>query len=402
MKAAMEKLTIDALDLSGKKVLMRVDFNVPLEAGKVSDATRIRAALPSIKKILNDGGAAVLFSHLGRPKGKVNPEFSLKPVAERLSELLEAPVAFAPECVGSEVEKMAKALAPGHVLLLENLRFHAEEEANEGKFARKLARLGDLYVNDAFGTAHRAHASTAALPELFDRPAAGYLMEAELRFLGGALTHPRHPFVAIMGGAKISGKVDVIQNLIQRVDRLLIGGGMAFTFLKSQGKEIGRSLLDENRLQMAGQILSHSGGDHVLLPTDCVVASDIETAAGKAVVPADQIPADKMGLDIGPATIDQFAAALEGAGTILWNGPMGVFENENFAAGTLAIAEAVARATDEGAISIIGGGDSVAAVRRTGTADRMSHISTGGGASLDFLGGKTLPGVAALKGTEAD
>lgn len=396
----MAKLTIDDLDLSKKRVLVRVDFNVPLNEGHVTDETRIRAVLPTLKKILDSGGSAILLSHLGRPGGTPKSDLSLACVIPSLSVLLKVPVLFSKDCIGPEAQEMARRLSPGEVLLLENLRFHPEEEKNDSGFASQLKILGDEYVNDAFGTAHRAHASTAALPGLFDRPAAGYLMQRELEVLGAALNDPRRPFIAIIGGAKISGKIDVVTRLLKVADRVLIGGGMAFTFLKSKGLEIGKSLLEESRLQMAGEILAAAGSDKLLLPVDCVVARDIETARDRAVVPVDRIPKDFMGLDIGPATIDLFAARLEGASTIVWNGPMGVFEKKEFSSGTCEIAKAVACATDEGATSIIGGGDSAAAVALTGTADRMTHISTGGGASLEFMEGKVLPGVDALADKE--
>jgi len=397
----MTKLTIDDLQIRGKKVLVRVDFNVPIADGRVADDTRITAALPTIRKITDGEGAAILMSHLGRPKGAPDARYSLAPVAVRLGELLGQAVGFAPDCTGDEARSLAHRLRPGDVLLLENLRFHREEEANAPDFALKLAALGDLYVNDAFGSAHRAHASTAAIAALFENPAAGCLMERELEFLGGALSRPARPFVAILGGAKIAGKIDVILNLFAKVDRILIGGGMAFTFLKAQGREVGRSQVEQDRLEMAREILGRSDAEKIVLPVDCVVARSIENPKEPSTVPIDAIPRDRMGLDIGPATVDRFAAALAGAGTILWNGPMGVFEVKEFASGTLNIALAVANATDAGAVSIIGGGDSAAAVAATGTADRMSHISTGGGASLEFLEGKELPGVCALKDRES-
>jgi phosphoglycerate kinase len=393
----MAKLTIDDLDLAGKKVLVRVDFNVPLADGRVADDLRIRAALPTIRKIIDSRGAAILMSHLGRPKGGPDAKYSLSPVAVKLAELLGRPVSFAPDCVGPKAKEQAQRLKPGEVLLLENLRFHAAEEANDPGFAAALAALGDLYVNDAFGSAHRAHASTAAVAALFERPAAGYLMEKELRYLGQALEKPSRPFVAILGGAKISGKIDVIEHLYDKVDRILVGGGMAFTLLAARGIEVGRSLVELDRLAMARDLLARPGSEKLGLPLDCIVATDLDATEGVKSVPIDAIPPDRMGLDIGPATVDRFAAAIAGARTILWNGPMGVFEKDAFAEGTLQIARAVAAATDRGATSIIGGGDSAAAVARTGTADRMSHISTGGGASLEFLEGKVLPGVAALK-----
>lgn len=396
----MSKLTVDDLDLSGKRVLVRVDFNVPLKSGHVTDETRIRAVLPTLKKIIESGGSVVLLSHLGRPGGKPQPDLSLECVIPSLSVFLKVPVRFSHDCIGRETEEMAKGLGAGEVLLLENLRFHPEEEQNDAKFAAQLKTLGDEYVNDAFGTAHRAHASTAALPQLFPRPAAGCLMQRELEVLGAALNEPRRPFVAVIGGAKISGKIDVVTRLLSVADRVLIGGGMAFTFLKSKGLETGKSLLEESRLQMAGEILAAAGPDKLLLPVDCVIARDIDSAKDRKVVPVDQIPKDFMGLDIGPATIDLFVARLEGAATIVWNGPMGVFEKEEFSSGTFEIAKAVACATDEGATSIIGGGDSAAAVALTGTASRMTHISTGGGASLEFLEGKVLPGVEVLADRE--
>jgi len=392
----MVKLTIDDLDLRGKRVLVRVDFNVPIAGGKVDDDTRIAAALPTIKKILAEGGAAILMSHLGRPKGEPNPKYSLQPVATRLGELLGKDVEFASDCVGTEAETKAETLKPGEVLLLENLRFHPEEEKNDTAFAGQLAKLGDLYVNDAFGSAHRAHASTEAVAKEFPQPAAGYLMQRELKHLGDALDNPKRPFVAILGGAKISGKIDVIENLLGKVDRILIGGGMAFTFLKAEGKEVGKSLVEADRVEMAKDLLQR-GGKKLMLPTDCIAADDIDTAQGKTTVPIDAIPANKMGLDIGPATIDVFAAALDRAKTIVWNGPMGVFEKDAFAEGTVQIARAVANATAAGATSVIGGGDSASAVAKAGVAERITHISTGGGASLEFLEGKVLPGVAALK-----
>ena len=392
----MNKLTLDDISLSSRRILVRVDFNVPLEGGRVADDTRLRASLPTIQKILGSGGSAVLMSHLGRPKGAPVAKYSLAPVADRLSELLSLPVPFAPDCVGPEAERMAAGISKGQLLLLENLRFHPEEEADDVAFAKQLAKLGQGYVNDAFGAAHRAHASTSALPKLFKDAAAGYLMQQELQYLGGALSNPARPFVTILGGAKISGKIDVLSHLLPKVDKLLVGGGMAFTFLAAQGMAVGRSLVESDRIEMASRLLADDRTGKIVLPSDCVVASDIEKATGCKVVSIDNIPKDMMGLDIGPATVDRFCAALDGCRTVIWNGPMGVFEKEAFAGGTFEIAKAVANATDRGATSIIGGGDSAAAVARTGTGDRMSHISTGGGASLEFLEGKVLPGVAAL------
>jgi phosphoglycerate kinase len=395
----VEKLTIDDLELKGKKVLVRVDFNVPLdEKGAVTDDKRIVASLPTIKKILADGGKAILMSHLGRPKGKKLPDMSLAPVAKRLENLLGKPVKFASDCVGPEVEKAVSALKPGECLLLENLRFYAEEEKNDPEFAKKLAKLGDVYVNDAFGTAHRAHASTEGVTKYFDQCAAGYLMQKELKYLGMALADPKRPFVAILGGAKISGKIDVISNLMDKVDAILIGGGMAFTFFKAMGKEIGESLLESDKIDLAKEILTEADEKKVnfMLPRDVVVAPEAKDESVTQVVGIDAIPPDQLGLDIGPKTVEAFSKELAKAKTVLWNGPMGVFEVDKFAAGTVKVAQELARITEKGATTIVGGGDSASAVARAGLKDKLSHISTGGGASLEFLEGKTLPGVAAL------
>ncbi|MBU0676756.1 MAG: phosphoglycerate kinase [Verrucomicrobia bacterium] len=413
----MNKKSIQDLSLKGKRVLMRVDFNVPIQDGKVADDTRIEAALPTIRYVLEQGASVVLMSHLGRPKGKVNPEFSLKPVADRLAEVIDAPVSFAGDCVGKEVEKKAKELKPGGILLLENLRFHSEEEgkpnlsgdetdeeraaakadmkAKQKDFAAQLADLGDVYVNDAFGTAHRAHASMAVVTDHFEERAAGFLLEKEIEYLGSALANPERPFVAIIGGAKISGKIDVITNLLGKVDSLLIGGGMAYTFYKAQGKSIGESLLEEDKVGLAGEILAKAeqSSTELLLPVDNVIADAFDVSANTKVVSADAIPDGWQSLDIGPETRKIYSEKILGAKTVVWNGPMGVFEMEPFAAGTLAVAQALA---DSDAVSIIGGGDSVSAVNKTGLADKMTHISTGGGASLEFLEGKSLPGVDAL------
>jgi phosphoglycerate kinase len=388
----MAKLTIRDLDLKGKRVFVRVDFNVPIKEGKVRDDLRIREALPTIRYGIEKGAALLLASHLGRPKGKPNPEYSLAPVAKRLSELLGKPVTFVPDCVGPGVEKAAAAARPGDVLLLENLRFHPEEEKNAPEFSRSLGSLAALYVNDAFGSAHRAHASTEGITHYVEKSAGGFLMEKELRYLGDALERPEHPFVAILGGAKISDKIEVIENLLNKVDRLLIGGAMMFTFFKSQGKSIGKSLCEEDKLDLARALLARAGSK-IMLPVDAVASPGIDNEAAAHPAVADGIPEAEMGLDIGPRTVAAYADVIRSAKTIVWNGPMGVFEKDAFAKGTIGVAKAVA---DSQAVSIIGGGDSAAAVVKAGVADRISHISTGGGASLEFLAGQTLPGVAAL------
>ena len=395
----MNKLSVRDISCAGKRVLVRVDFNVPLDKqGHITDDTRIVESLPTIKKILDDGGRAILCSHLGRPKGKPVPEMSLRPVAEHLADLLKQPVKFADDCIGPEAEQKAKDLKDGQCLLLENLRFHKEEEANDPEFARKLASLAEMYVSDAFGTVHRAHASTEGVTRYFDKAVAGFLIEKELKYLGQALASPQRPFTAVLGGAKISGKIDVINNLLDKVDNLLIGGGMAFTFFKAMGKEIGTSLLEEDKIDLAKQILAAVSRKKVnfMLPVDCIVADDITENAAVKIVGIDAIPADMKGLDIGPKTLDQFSRVLQNSKTIVWNGPMGVFEVEKFSLGTVGLAGQMAQATDHGAVSIIGGGDSAAAAAKAGVEKRITHISTGGGASLEFLEGKTLPGIAAL------
>src|SRR6266478_1370379 len=399
----MSKLSIRDLALSNHRVLMRVDFNVPLEDGRVIDDTRIRQTLPTIEYAVRRGARLVLVSHLGRPKGKPNPNMSLKPVAERLRMLLDkelAPdenVGFCPDCVGPEAEEVAGQLEKGQTLLLENLRFHAEEEANDEKFARQLANLADYYVNDAFGTAHRAHASTVGITKFVQKSAAGLLMEKELEYLGRALQNPERPFVAILGGAKVSDKIGIIKNLLSKVDVLIIGGGMAYTFLKAQGEAVGKSLVEEDKVALAKELLQQAKAHKLkfLLPTDHVVAERVEANASTKVVNAGEpIPANMMALDIGPQTIELFSEEVSRARTIVWNGPMGVFELPPFAKGNFKIAQAIAE--NAGAISIIGGGDSVAAVKAAGVADKITHISTGGGASLEFLEGKKLPGVETL------
>jgi phosphoglycerate kinase len=388
----MPKRTVRDVDVRGRRVLVRVDFNVPLDNGAVGDETRIRAALPTIQHLSDAGAIVILCSHLGRPKGKPDSKFSLAPVAERLAQLLHRPVRAASDCVGDDVAAQVAAMQPGDVLVLENLRFHAGEEANDPGFARQLASLADVYINDAFGSAHRAHASTAGVAELVPA-AAGLLMEKELRFLGEALAEPARPFVAILGGAKVSDKIAVIERLLEKVDSLLIGGGMANTFLKAQGKEIGTSLVEEEKLDMARTLLAR-GGSKLIIPIDVVVADRFEPDAAHRTVDVDAVPPDWKILDIGPQTIDLFGAQLRGARTVVWNGPMGVFEMEPFAVGTFAVARILAAL--EGATTIIGGGDSAAAIEKAGMTDRVTHVSTGGGASLEFLEGKELPGVAVL------
>ena len=395
---AFDKRSVRDLDPAGKRVLMRVDFNVPVKGGEVGDDTRIVAALPTIRYLLEKKARLILMSHLGRPDGKADPKYSLRPVATRLERLLRQPVAFAADCVGPEAEAAAKALGDGQVLLLENLRYHAEEEANDPAFAKRLAALGECYVNDAFGTAHRAHASTEAVARLLKPAVAGFLMQRELEYLGRALDHPARPFVAILGGAKISGKIDVIQALLGKVDRLLIGGAMMFTFLRAQGKATGRSLVEEDRIGMAREVLAaaEQRGVPLLLPVDCIASTAADGSAPARTVAVDQLAADQMGVDIGPRSVAAIAAALADARTVLWNGPMGIFEVEAFAGGTRAVAQALAEASGRGAVTVVGGGDSVAAIQQAGLAERMTHVSTGGGASLEFLEGKVLPGVQAL------
>ena len=400
----MAKRTIRELDVAGKRVLVRVDFNVPLdEAGRIVDDTRIRAALPTVEHLLAQGASAILMSHLGRPRGRQVPALSLAPVAERLSQLLERAVGMAPDCVGTEVAAQAAALQPGQVLLLENVRFHPQEEQNERTFAQHLAALGDAYVNDAFGAAHRAHASTEGVPRCMGAGASGLLMEREIAYLDETLRCPQRPFTAVLGGAKISGKIELIEHLLDRMDALLIGGGMAYTFFKAMGLEIGDSLLEEDCLDTARQLLTRveKGGLDLQLPVDCVVADRFAADAQVQVVARDAIPRGWQGMDIGPQTRQRYADQIARGGTIVWNGPLGVCEMVPFAQGTQQVALALAAATREGAVSIIGGGDTAAAVAQAGLAQAMTHISTGGGASLECMSGRVLPGVAVLDDEES-
>jgi len=395
----MTKLSIRDLDLKGKRVFIRVDFNVPLENGKVTDDTRIRETLPTLRLAIEKGARLVLASHLGRPKGKPDPNYSLAPVATKLGELLGKPVQFSPEPVGAEATAKSSALKNGEVLLLENVRFHAGEEKNDEQLSRQFSALCDgFFVCDAFGSAHRAHASVVGITKFVQKAAAGLLMEKELTYLGKAISNPERPFLAILGGAKVSDKIEVIENLMKIADVMLIGGGMAYTFLKAKGINVGKSLVEEAKVDLALQLLQRAIENDfpLILPDDHVVAPEFKTGTNTRVVDINETPPEWLGLDIGPKTVELFRNDILRAKTILWNGPLGVFENPVFAKGTLAIAKAVAEATSAGATSIIGGGDSVAAVHKSGVADKVSHISTGGGASLEFLGGRKLPGVEAL------
>ena len=395
----MQKLTVEDINPRGKRILMRVDFNVPLENGKVANDQRIKAALPTIKYLVDNGGKVILVSHLGRPKGQRVPEMSLKPCATVLSALLEKDVAFVDDCIGNAVEDAVRALGDGEVVILENLRYYAQETDNDLGFAARLAGLGEIYVNDAFGTAHRAHASTEGVTHFIQQCAAGYLMMKELEYLGKVMENPQMPFIAILGGAKISGKIEVITNLLPKVQKIIIGGGMTYTFLKAKGLEIGDSLLEEDKVDFAKELLDQ-GGEKIVLPTDCVVSDRFDFEAREVgqlkEVDIDAIPVGWVGLDIGSKSVEKFREILKDTKTAVWNGPMGVFEISETAKGTYAIARILADVTAKGATTVIGGGDSAAAVLKAGVSDKVSHVSTGGGASLEFIEGKILPGVAAL------
>ncbi|MGM0443831.1 MAG: phosphoglycerate kinase [Fibrobacterota bacterium] len=396
----MDKLFIEDIDVAGKKVIVRVDFNVPLNSKQeITDDKRIVASLPTIKYLVEQNAKVILMSHLGRPKGEKTPEFSLRPVAEVLPKYVDAKVSFVEENRGPKAAEAAAALAPGEILLLENLRFDKGEKGNDPEFAKELASLADVYVNDAFGTAHRAHASTEGITKYFDQPACGYLLKKEIEFLGNTVNEPARPFVAIIGGAKVSSKIGVIEALLPKVDKLIIGGGMAYTFYKAQGLEIGNSICEDDKVELARKLLD-TAGTKIYLPEDTVITSKLDFAnlsvADTAMVNADMIPANKEGCDIGPRSIKTFSKIVKEAKTVIWNGPMGVFEIDETAKGTFAVADALVEATDDGAVTIIGGGDSAAAIAKAGLSDRVSHVSTGGGASLEFLEGKKLPGVEAL------
>lgn len=390
----LNKRTIEDLDVRGKRVLARMDFNVKMEDGKITNDKRIRASLPTIKYLMENGARLILCSHLGRPKGQIVPEFSLKPVAERLSELLGVPVKMADDVVGESAQKLSSELSDGEVMLIENVRYEAGETKNDEELSKKFASLADIYVNDAFGSCHRAHSSTAGVAKYLPS-AVGYLIQKEIEYIGGTLENPKRPLIVILGGAKVSDKIGVITNLLDKADTLIVGGGMAYTFMKYLGHKIGTSLLEEDKVELAGQMMEDAKkkGVNFLIPVDNVVGTEYDKNTEFKTVNSDEIPDGWMGLDIGPKTREIFTNAIKGAGTVIWNGPMGVSEWENFATGTIAVAKAIA---ESGAVSIIGGGDSAAAIEKLGFADKMSHISTGGGASLEFLEGKELPGIAAI------
>ncbi|MBD3234174.1 MAG: phosphoglycerate kinase [candidate division Zixibacteria bacterium] len=396
---SFNKLTIDDIDLKGKRVLIRVDFNVPVDNGVVADDTRLKATLPTVSKTIESGGKAILMSHLGRPKGQKKPEFSLKPVAEAFGNLLGKEVTFVDDCLGSKATEAVNTMQDGDCLLLENLRFYPGEEKNDPEMAKSLAILADVYVNDAFGAAHRAHASTAGVPLVVQPAVAGYLMKKEIEYLGNAVANPKRPFVAILGGAKISGKIDVISNLMDKVNRILIGGGMAYTFFVAKNYNVGNSLVEKDRIDMAKEILTRAKSSkcQFVLPVDSMIATDIDSSAvNTKSAPAEKIPDGWMGVDIGPKTRSLFREKLADAKTVVWNGPMGIFEKTSFAKGTIEIASILSKITQKGATTIVGGGDSASAVKKAGFTDKITHISTGGGASLEFLEGKELPGVTAL------
>lgn len=394
----MNKMTLQDIDVQEKKVLMRVDFNVPLEDGKITNDNRIQQALQSIKYVIDHDGLLILMSHLGRPGGKRDESFSLKPVVEHLQSFVDTKVYFANDCIGEEAEDVIAQAEYGEIVLLENVRFHAEEKQNDTDFSQKLAAHGDLFVNDAFGSSHRAHASVAGVTRYLQPAAAGFLVEKEIKYLSGAVNNPGHPFVAILGGAKVSDKIDVIENLLQKADTILIGGGMTYTFYKAKGLGIGDSLVEEDKVELAGELLekAEQEGVKIVLPVDTVVAREFNNDAEHKIVDENGIGEGWMGLDIGPQTSIMFGNIIKNAETVVWNGPMGVFEMDNFAEGTNAVAEALAKATGNGATTIVGGGDSASAIQKAGLGDQVSHVSTGGGASLMFLEGKELPGVAAL------
>lgn len=391
-------MTLNDIDVNNKKVLMRVDFNVPIENGKITDDNRIVQALPSIRHVVQNNGLLILMSHLGRPGGSRNPELSLKPVAEHLRRLVDTQVYFAEDCIGERAESVIAQASPGEIVVLENVRFHEGEKANDREFCKKLAGHGDLFVNDAFGSSHRAHSSVAGVTRFLQPAVSGYLLEKEIKYLNGAVNNPEHPFVAILGGAKVSDKIGVIENLLEKVDTILIGGGMTYTFYKAKGLPVGNSLVEEDKIGLAGELIqkAEAKGVDLALPFDHVVASEFDNDADHKVVEEDEIEDGWMGLDIGPQTIISFGNKIKNSKTVVWNGPMGVFEMDNFADGTFSIAEALAEATQMGATTIIGGGDSASAIKKAGLEDKVSHVSTGGGASLEFLEGKELPGVAAL------
>ncbi|MDR8390333.1 phosphoglycerate kinase [Aliifodinibius sp. S!AR15-10] len=394
----MDKMTLTDIDVNNKKVLMRVDFNVPIEDGKITDDNRIVQALPSIKHVVDNNGLLILMSHLGRPGGSPDPELSLKPVADYLRTLVDTQVYFAEDCVGEKAESVIAQAKPGEIVVLENVRFHAGEKANDEEFCKQLAAHGDLFVNDAFGSSHRAHSSVAGVTRFLQPAVSGFLLEKEIKYLSDAINNPIHPFIAILGGAKVSDKIGVIENLLDKVDTILIGGGMTYTFYKAKGLPIGDSLVEEEKVELAGELLkkAEEAGVDLALPIDHIVAKEFKNDAEHKVVGEDEIEDGWMGLDIGPQTTIAFGNKIKNANTIVWNGPMGVFEMDSYADGTFSIAEELAQTTENGATTIIGGGDSAAAIKKTGLEDKVSHVSTGGGASLMFLEGKDLPGVLAL------